>query len=154
MEGCAGRRAIHEIVGRCGNYDEAETTRQIGRLSGLPISCTRMREKHVTAELAPLCACEFGDVRRRGGYPTPLLHAAGFRRVWRDELRGRRLAEVVARERPVEGVAAVAERSELPRVAAVAEQDDGGGRAAGESVERALDGRGVLVTGVAPHEWA
>lgn len=151
--GEAGRRAIHEIVGRCGNYDEAETSRQIGRLSGLPISCTRMREKHVTAELAPLCACEFGDVRRRGGYPTPLLHAAGFRRVWRDELRGRRLAEVVARERPPEGVAAVAERSELPRAVAPGDDDDGD-RAAGGAVEPALDGRGVVVAGVAPHEWA
>lgn len=137
--GEAGRRAIHEIVGRCGNYSQVETSRQIGRLSGLPISCTRMREKHVTEELAPRCTCDFGDVRRRGGYPTPLLHANGFRRVWREELRGRRAAEVVARERPAAGVRAVAEANELPRGEGPGEGDEHGG---------------VMVAGVPPHEWA
>lgn len=88
--GATGEQAIHRIVGRCANYDRGETDRQIGRLSGLPIGCTRLREKHATPELLPSCACDFGDVRRRGGYPTPLLHAAGFRRSWRDVLRGRR----------------------------------------------------------------
>jgi len=69
--GGAGEQALHAIIGRCANYDRAETDRQIAKLTGLPIGCTRLREKHATPELLPLCICDFGDVRRRGGYPTP-----------------------------------------------------------------------------------
>jgi len=84
-----GHRAIHAIIGKCRNYDVAVTQHFIDRLSGLPIGCTRLRDKHATGDLLTACACDFGDVRQRGGYPTPLLHQGGFRRSWRDTLRGR-----------------------------------------------------------------
>jgi retron-type reverse transcriptase len=134
--GAPGERAIHALIGRCQNYDAAETSRQIARMTGLPIGCTRMREKHATPELLPLCCCEFADVRRRGGYPTPVLHAIGFKRSWRDVLRGRRDAEARAREQGVPGVQAV--REELP-------------------TELSADLReepGVWVKGAPPHDWA
>lgn len=134
-----GAQAIHAIIGRCANYDAAETTRQIGRLTGLPIGCARMREKHATPELMPLCCCDFGDVAARGGYPTPLLHASGFRHSWRAVLRGRE----AARARPVDarGVRAVPEPAELRAAPADV--------AAGPS-----DDTGVLPRGAPPHEWA
>lgn len=136
-------RPFTSIIARCNNYDAAETSRQIGRLAGLPISCTRLREKHGTPELLPLCVCDFGNTGARGGYATPLLHAAGFRHSWRAVLRDR---DARARARPadVPGVRAIAEpagfraRAEVPdlRVTAEATED------------------GVLVKGAPPHEWA
>lgn len=140
-----GRRAIHGIIGRSHNYDPAETSRQIDRLSGLPIGCTRMREKHATKELLPHCACEFKPVRQRGGYPTPLLHAIGFRRSWRDTLRGRRQAGAELRTQDSVGVTTV-EEQESPRApadAAVAENS---------AAEDPL--AGFQVAGVPPHQWA
>ena len=123
--GAPGERAIHAIISTCRNYDVLETSRQIAKLTGLPIGCTRLREKHGTEAT---CRCDFEEVRRRGGYPTPLLHAGGFRREWREILRERRLAET---EEPG-GVVAVAE--EVP---------DAGPPSAG-----------TLLKGVPPHEWA
>lgn len=135
--GPPGERAIHALIGRCQNYDPAETSRQIARMTGLPIGCTRMREKHATPELLPLCCCDFDDARRRGGYPTPVLHAIGFKRSWRDVLRGRRDAEARVRERGVTGVLAVTEDQPAELL----------------PDERAASG-GVLVKGAPPHEWA
>lgn len=122
--GPQGERAIHAIIGRCRNYDVAETTRQIGRLNGLPIGCARLREKHGTTEGLPSCPCSFDEARRRGGYATPLLHAIGFRRAWRDILHGRREAAARVEAREDRGVAAIAECT------------------------------GDVVTGAPPHEWA
>jgi hypothetical protein len=115
-----GARAIHAIIAMCGNYDRAETERQIRRLSGLPIGCSRMREKHATAQTLPQCNCAFDDVRRRGGYPTPLLHAGGFRRGWRDILRGRRHVEARARDGEVGGVTTVEEEGPPPAADSIA----------------------------------
>jgi retron-type reverse transcriptase len=137
--GPPGERAIHALIGRCQNYDPAETSRQVARMTGLPIGCTRMREKHATPELLPLCCCDFGDPRRRGGYPTPVLHAVGFKRSWREVLRGRREGEARAREEGVPGVVAVAEDAApglLPAPVGPERQ------------------AGVLVKGAPPHEWA
>ena len=88
--GVRGTQAIHALIRPCANYDPAETERQIGKLSGLPISCSRMREKHVTPSTAPSCTCSFHNVRERGGYPTPLLHVSGFKHQWRKILRSRK----------------------------------------------------------------
>jgi hypothetical protein len=138
--GAPGASAIHTIIGRCRNYDRRETDRQVARLSGLPIGCTRLREKHATEKTLPLCNCDFGRVRQRGGYPTPLLHIGGFRRAWRDELRGRRTVErrhaagaegVVVQTEPVEEV----HRAETP--------------SARDSVEW-----GAVVGTAPPHTWA
>jgi group II intron reverse transcriptase/maturase len=144
-----GHQAIHAIIARCNNYDAAETSRQIARLSGLPIGCARMREKHVTPELLPLCCCDFGDVAARGGYPTPLLHATGFRHAWRAVLRRR---EEEARVRPpaLVGVRAVPERSLGERPSA--RRDPSAQRPAATQVNTSEPG--VLVRGAPPHEWA
>lgn len=128
--GPPGEQALHAIIGACQNYSAPETSRQIARLSGLPIGCTRVREKHATQELLPLCCCDFGDVRRRGGYPTPLLHAAGFRRTWRDTLKDRRQVEARVREEGIPGVVAAPEES------------------------LAAPEPGALVRCAPPHEWA
>ncbi|MBK9265637.1 MAG: hypothetical protein IPM54_38340 [Polyangiaceae bacterium] len=120
-----GAQAIHAIIRPCGNYDAVETSRQIANLRGLPVSCTRLREKHATPELVPLCRCDFGDLRHRGGYATPLLHAGAFRREWRGVLRERREAE-----------------------AALKTEQDVGVRVATEN------GEGVVLRGLPPHEWA
>ncbi len=136
-----GHRAIHGIIGGCHNYDPGETSRQISRLSGLPIGCARMRDKHATPEILPLCNCEFGPVRRRGGYPTPVLHAIGFRRSWRDTLRGRQRSRAEIRAQDDVGVTAV-EEAGLPQSPEL-EPD------ATANVEP-----GVHVAGVAPHLWA
>jgi hypothetical protein len=125
-----GKRAVHAIISACDNYDEAETSRQIARLSGLPIGCRRMREKHLTEAAEPLCNCEFGSVRQRGGYPSPVLHGGGFRRAWRAELRRRRTSEALHAESPPAGVAV---------------RRENGNNAAGG---------GVVVDRVPPHEWA
>jgi RNA-directed DNA polymerase len=87
--GKPGERALHGIIGTCSNYDVIETNRQIAKLSGLPMGCARMRQKHARGELLAQCSCDFGDMGRRGGYPTPLLHTMGFRRDWKRALRGR-----------------------------------------------------------------
>jgi hypothetical protein len=123
--GAPGERAIHAIIATCRNYDVLETSRQIAKLTGLPIGCTRLREKH-GAEAT--CRCDFDDVRRRGGYPTPLLHAGGFKREWREILRERRIAET---DEP-DGVVAVTEEvPDLPEPPT-----------------------GTRVKGLPPHEWA
>ena len=147
-----GHQAIHAIVARCNNYDAAETARQIDRLAGLPISCTRMREKHGTPELLPLCRCDFGNVGARGGYATPVLHASGFRHSWRAVLRGREAHE---RARPAEvpGVRAVGDDREPPaRRQAVTALDPSRPPAPPPPSETADDG--VVVKGTPPHEWA
>lgn len=123
-----GTRAVHAIVRACDNYSEAETARQIERLSGLPISCHRMREKHLVDAIAPLCVCEFGTVRQRGGYPSPVLHGGSFRRAWRDELRRRRTREALHSDSLPSGV--------------------------GAALEPEPSDRGIVVDRVPPHEWA
>lgn len=100
-----GTRAIHAIVGKCRNYDVRETDRQIQKLTGLPIGCVRLKEKHPLPPDVEPCRCEFGNVAKSGGYPTPVLFAGGFRRQWREVLRGRR--ETAFLPRPTEGVVAV-----------------------------------------------
>lgn len=87
--GDGGRDAIHGLVGQCRNYDAAETERQIGRLGGLPISCRRLEEKH-GVEAGNPCQCSFAGVEGRVAFATPLLHAGGFRREWRQALLDRR----------------------------------------------------------------
>ncbi|MGM0578211.1 MAG: reverse transcriptase domain-containing protein [Myxococcota bacterium] len=133
--GKAGERAIHAIVGKCRNYDVRETDRQIRRLTGIPIGCRRLKQKHADGALEAACVCEFGDVRRRGGYPTPLLHAGGFRRRWKRILQGRDRVREEARQAERPPARAVTEPSPLPRA----------------SDEEA---RGVLVRGIPPHDWA
>lgn len=126
--GTSGEQAIHAVLHRCRNYSETETSRQIGRKTGLPISCQRLREKH--AEEPPLreaCNCDFGDVQRRGGYPTPLLHVMGFRRTWREALIQRKDRRLAARKEGVPGV--VVKSIQVPE----------------------LEG---AKTGIPPHEWA
>lgn len=123
-----GKRAVHAIVRACANYSEPETARQIERLSGLPISCHRMRDKHLVESIEPLCVCEFGAVRQRGGYPSPVLHGGSFRRVWRDELRRRRTREALHAESPPAGV--------------------------GAALEPETVAEGIVVDRVPPHEWA
>jgi hypothetical protein len=122
-----GAQAIHAIIRPCGNYDAVETSRQIANRRGLPVSCTRLREKHATSELLPLCQCDFGDVRHRGGYATPLLHAGAFRREWRGVLRERRDAQTSLKKEVNVGVRVEAENS---------------------------NDEGVVVRGLPPHEWA
>lgn len=126
--GESGKRAVHAIIRACHNYSESETGRQIDRLSGLPISCHRMREKHLVETIAPLCVCEFGAVRQRGGYPSPVLHGGNFRRAWRDELRRRRTREALHAESPPPGV--------------------------GAALEPEPGDQGIVVNRVPPHEWA
>ena len=73
--GESGEQAIHAVVSPCRNYDPKETARQIAKLGGIPIGCSRLREKHaITDELRAQCGCSFSVQRLRGGYPTPLLH--------------------------------------------------------------------------------
>lgn len=139
--GVAGRRAIHEIIGPCRNYDTDETERQLSKLGGLPMSCARLREKHLTPELAPQCACDFGDIR--GGYPTPLLHVAGFRRPWREALRsGAVLRPGTGVEPPRRGTSTVA-------TAAPGELVPTPGPAPAAPREEA-----PRLLGTPPHEWA
>lgn len=131
--GRPGERAIHAVISACQNYDPAETSRQIANMRGLPISCTRMREKHAGPALLPLCCCDFGDPRRRGGYATPLLHAGAFRRTWRDTLRERREAE--ARPRDAAGIAVETSAPD-------------------PEPELQLAAGSELIAGAPPHEWA
>ncbi len=91
--GESGEQAIHAVVSPCRNYDPKETARQIAKLGGIPIGCSRLREKHaITDELRAQCGCSFSVQRLRGGYPTPLLHIGRFRRTWLEVLRGRKAA--------------------------------------------------------------
>lgn len=147
-----GAQAIHAIIGRCGNYDAAETSRQIAKLTGLPIGCTRMREKHATPDLMPLCCCDFGNVAARGGYATPLLHASGFRHAWRAVLRGRAAAPT----RPVEpgAVRAVPEPFPEARAAGIADEPAAMTPADASPPAGRTDEGGVLLLGTPPHEWA
>jgi RNA-directed DNA polymerase len=126
--GDPGKRAVHAVIRACADYSESETARQIDRLSGLPISCHRLREKHLTEAISPLCVCEFGAIRQRGGYPSPVLHGGSFHRVWRDELRRRRTREALHAESPPAGVAV--------------------------SLEPGPHDTGIAVDRVPPHEWA
>lgn len=130
-----GAQAIHTIIRPCKNYDVAETSRQIENRRGLPVSCTRLREKHATPDLLPLCRCDFGDLRHRGGYATPLLHAGPFRREWRSVLREKRDAETVLKQAPEVGVRVTAEK------------------APGMAPETTMP-EGVDLRGLPPHEWA
>ena len=98
--GVPGQQAIHDLIRPCANYDATETERQIDRMSGLPIGCSRMREKHVTPATASACNCTFPQSNRRGSYPTPLLHAGGFRHEWTKILRSRKAREAAPIERP------------------------------------------------------
>ncbi len=131
----AGAQAIHTIIRPCKNYDVAETSRQIENRRGLPVSCTRLREKHATPELLPLCRCEFGDLRRRGGYATPLLHAGPFRREWRSVLREKRDAETALKHAPDIGMRVTAEKLV-------------------ETKPETTNEEGVALRGLPPHEWA
>lgn len=127
--GPAGEQAIHAIVRRCRNYREAETSRQLARRTGLPISCHRLRDKHATeGALKDACSCDFGDIQRRGGYATPLLHGMGFRALWRDTLHGRKERVSKARREGVPGVVVIT-----------------------SPASEALEGPRQ---GVPPHEWA
>ncbi len=92
------------------------------------MSCSRLREKHATPELLPLCRCDFGDMRHRGGYATPLLHAGAFRREWRSVLRERRDTEVALKSEENVGVRVIEERTE--------------------------ESGAVFLNGLPPHEWA
>jgi RNA-directed DNA polymerase len=143
--GEAGRTAIHEVLRPCANYSERETSRQIGRLSGLPIGCTRMREKHVREATRAACVCEFAHVRSRGGYPTPLLHAGGFRSTWRKLLKTRRLKEA---EAPPPGAAGVAPTE--PRATASHPAMDAAAASHATSTNPPDDGQ----PGLPPHAWA
>ena len=122
-----GEQTVHAIVGLCRNYDAAETSRQIANRRGLPVSCSRLREKHATPELLPHCRCDFGDVRHRGGYATPLLHAGAFRRAWRNVLHERRDLEVALKNDENVGL---------------------------RIVEETVDETGTKLKGLPPHEWA
>ena len=149
--GPAGRRALHAIVGKCRNYDVAETERQVERMSGLPIGCARLAQKHGEAG-GVVCACPFDDVRRRGGYPTPLLHAGGFRRVWREELRRR--DAVVARAHPSAGITATEVEEPLPPPAPNTPAPAGPPAPAAAAHRHGAGPTGIEVPGLPPHEWA
>lgn len=129
--GPPGERAVHALIAPCRDYDPVETERQIKKMSGLPIGCARLRQKHATPELLPQCSCDFGVAQRRGGYATPLLHALGFKRDWKKELQRRREVDRELRDpaaRPTLGV----------RVEPVPKEEE----------------RGVTLACAPPHEWA
>lgn len=143
-----GQQAIHAVISACADYDPKETTRQFGKLGGLPIGCTRLRSKHATAELRPLCVCDFGAVNLRGGYPTPLLHAGRFHRQWRSILRGRREAEAAKPDPRAAGIAAVQEEVVVPPVGPSSPDQE-------TELDLADPGSaGGVLTCIPPHRWA
>lgn len=138
--GESGEQAIHAVIAPCRNYDPKETARQIGKLGGIPIGCSRLREKHaLTDELRAQCACSFSVQRLRGGYPTPLLHIGRFRRSWLEVLRGRKAARSGT---PGLRVPAVAE--EVPSASTPAEV---------QSLDEPT-ADGLRLQTIPPHEWA
>ncbi len=134
--GEAGKQAIVDIIAPCNNFDPRVTLRQIGRLTGPPIRCTRMREKHGTPELLPTCTCVFSSEQQRAGYSTPLLHAMPFRREW---LRRPRLSGGTEVTGPAAGVGARL----VPRETYVS------------ATEVSEEAEGVLLASeTLPHDWA
>ena len=69
--GKEGRRCIHAIIGKCANYDVAETERHIAGLRGLPIGCRRLKDKHPELGGETDCECTFDRQR----IPRRLRHA-------------------------------------------------------------------------------
>jgi hypothetical protein len=138
--GESGEQAIHAVISPCRNYDLKETARQIAKLGGIPIGCSRLREKHaMTDELRTQCACSFSVQRIRGGYPTPLLHIGRFRRTWLEVLRGRK----AARSGP-----------KAPRIPAVAEEIPSAITPADLQSLDEPTSDGLRLQTIPPHEWA
>lgn len=150
--GTHGERAIHAIIGKCRNYDVAETQRHIGRLTAVPIGCRRLQDKH--PELAPDCRCDFSERLRRGGFPTPLLHAGGFLRAWRDSP-GRPAPRPGPEATPAATSSAAPASQAVPAaIIARLEEVPAGMRAAQAGAGPATGSAGVLVAPVTNHEWA
>ena len=70
-----GRRCLHLVMSWCVNYSEAVTNRFIERLTGSPVSCPRLRQRHPEVTASVSCDCRFA--LSRGTYPSPVLHAVG-----------------------------------------------------------------------------
>ena len=70
-----GRRYLHQVMSWCMNYSETVTNRFIERLTGSPVSCPRIRQRHPEITASVKCDCRFTS--SRGTYPSPVLHAVG-----------------------------------------------------------------------------
>jgi len=70
--GEAGRKAIHQIIGQCLNYNFDRTEKWMKRIHNFPLSCPRIREWLSDITPAIGCYCEFPMLEK--GYPSPILH--------------------------------------------------------------------------------